>query len=191
MPSMMLNTVRACSIAAMLPMASAACTDTSDNTASVEAQTNMLSSKPSQARDDGMTNAVAKRDPASGEPDVAQWAGIYTYAFNGGSNAAGTQTVVTYTLELSAAACTLTAQGYQTDETVLCTSKPIADGVDVAFRSFGDGEPTDKYGNAVYSAGDLLFSLQRKDGKIVTRWKGYPLPDDKPHPIGVYFENRS
>lgn len=173
----------------MLAMGSAACTDTSDKTSAVETQTNVLPSEPSQARDDGMNNAVAKRDPAPGGPGAAQWAGTYTYAFNGGSNAAGTQTVVTYTLQLSAATCTLTAEGYQTGETVLCTSKPIADDVDVAFRSFGDGEPTDKYGNAVYSVGDLLFSLQRKDGKILTRWKGYPLPDDKPHPIGVYFHN--
>ncbi|MES3154071.1 DUF5991 domain-containing protein [Sphingomonas faeni] len=182
-------TVRACGIAAMLTIATAACSATSDNTSSIEIGANVGAPAPEVASLVTNGDGIAEPNRTPTSPGTAQWAGTYTYAFNGGANAAGTETVVTYTLNLSAASCKLTAEGYQTDETVLCSTKPIADGIDVAFKSYADGGLTDKYGNAVYSVGDPLFSLQRKDGRILTHWKGYPLPDDKPHPIGVYFHN--
>lgn len=188
MASAMVTTVRACGIAAMLTIAAASCSAADDNSSSINAQANIASSAPDTVRNEPISNDVAGNDSVPITPGPA-WAGHYTYAFNGGANAAGTETVITYTLDLSAAGCKLTAEGYQTDETVLCATKPIADGIDVAFKSYGDGGLTDQYGNAVYSVGDPLFSLQRRDGKILTHWKGYPLPDDKPHPIGVYFQN--
>lgn len=187
MPSVVDISAQACGIAALLTMSTAACSANSDNTSSIETQTNGSPPASHAMRLPASSTDGDRSDLTPTRFGANQWAGTYTYAFNGGANAAGTQTVVTYTLELTVATCKLTAQGYQTDEIVLCSTKPITDGIDVAFKSYGDGELTDKYGNAVYSVGDPLFSLQRVEGKIVTRWKGYPLPDDQPHPVGVYF----
>lgn len=128
-------------------------------------------------------------DAAAASAPSAQdgWSGRYHYAFSDGANAAGTGVTVTYTLVLTPSSCRFTAEGYQTDETILCSTKAAASGLDVAFKSYDDGKTTDKYGNAVYSVGDPLFSLERSGGKLLTHWKGYPLPDEKPHPKGVYF----
>ena len=118
---------------------------------------------------------------------AADWSGRYRYEFSDGANAAGTAVIVSYELVITPKSCRLRAEGYQTDETILCGVTPRASGIEITFKSYGDGGVTDKYGNAVYSVGDPLFALERRGGKLLTRWKGYPLPDDKAHPAGMYF----
>ena len=47
-------------------------------------------------------------------------------------------------------------------------------------------------GNAVYQPGQVLFSLQRQSGRIVTHWQAYPLPDERPHkPTVAFVRSRS
>ncbi|PTQ60054.1 hypothetical protein C8J45_1135 [Sphingomonas sp. PP-CE-3G-477] len=130
------------------------------------------------ATSDAVTKTV---EPSS------DWNGRYSYEFGGWANAAGTAATVAYTLTLTALSCKFSAEGYQIDETIACTTKRGARGIDIAFKSYSDGGTTDKYGNAVYAVGDPLFSLENKEGKLITRWKGYVLPDDKPHGPAVYF----
>jgi hypothetical protein len=138
-----------------------------------------------------VATSACSRAPAGANAGAAvqagDWSGRYVYTFGAGKNVAGTAMVVTYTLTLTGSSCRFSAEGYQTDETILCSARPVPTGVDVAFKSYADGKTTDKYGNAVYSPGDPLFSLEKAGGKILTHWKGYPLPDEKPHPKGVYF----
>lgn len=131
--------------------------------------------------------ATATAACASPAPAKADWSGRYHYDFNAGRNAAGTGMVVSYTLTLTQSACRLTAEGYQTDETILCEAKQTPAGLDIGFKSYGNGKTTDAYGNAEYSVGQALFTLQNKGGKTLTAWKAYPLPDEKPHPTAVYF----
>jgi hypothetical protein len=120
-------------------------------------------------------------------PSQASLDGTYRYAFDGGRNAGGDATVVTYTLVLTPTTCRFSAEGYQTDEDILCTATRTPERVDVAFKSYADGSTNDAYGNAVYSVGDSLFALERNGAQVFTRWKGYTLPDEKPHRPAVYF----
>ncbi len=130
--------------------------------------------------------AVAAPAPVA-QASPAGWDGAYHYAFDGGRNAGGDATVVTYTLMLTPTTCRFSAEGYQTDEDITCTATRTSDRVDVAFKSYADGSTNDAYGNAVYSVGDSLFALERNGAQVFTRWKGYTLPDEKPHRPAVYF----
>lgn len=136
------------------------------------------------ARRPSSTPTVATR-PVS--PPGAGWTGRYTYEYDGGKTVGGSAVIVGYTLTIGPSTCRLDASGFQTDETILCTTRPAGSTIDVLFRSYGDGATTDRYGNPVYSVGDPLFALERRDGRLLTRWKGYALPDEKPRPPGVFF----
>lgn len=126
-----------------------------------------------------------KHPQASSSPSA--WYGRYVYEFDGGRNAAGTGVVVTYTLNLGPSSCLLSAEGYQTDETIRCAARPNATGLDIQFKSYGDGRVVDLRGNAVYQVGQTLFTLQRSGARILTDWRAYTLPDEAPHSKGVYF----
>lgn len=159
--------------AAVAPMVSA------NSAAAVsDAVSTTRASRPTVAASGVGTNTVG---PAS------DWNGRYLYEFGGGANTAGTAVTVAYTLTLTPSSCTFSAEGYQTDETIACTTKRDARAIDIAFRSYSDGGVTDRYGNAVYAVGDPLFSLENKNGTLITHWKGYALPDDKPHGPAVFF----
>ncbi len=134
-------------------------------------------------------SAPSTRASAHASVDTpATWSGRYGYEFGDGCNAAGTGVTVSYRLTLAPGMCRFTAQGYQTDDTILCTAAPHANATDIRFKSYGDGKLTDKYGNPEYAVGDHLFMLEHDGARLLTTWKGYPLPDDKPHPKGVYFK---
>ena len=117
----------------------------------------------------------------------SSWTGSYAYSYSAGKNKAQTGVVVDYKLELKPGKCVFSAEGYQTDEIILCTTMSLPSGLAVKFKSYGDGKVTDLRGNAVYSVGDTLFALEKKGGEIVTHWEGYPLPDDKPHRPTIDF----
>lgn len=143
-----------------------------------------------QANDAPAVRATGRPQAQPGtqvQPDAAAWNGRYLYEFDGGRNAADTGVVVTYTLVLAPSRCRLTAEGYQTDETIDCDARPSPAGLDILFKSYGDGRTVDARGNAVYQVGQKLFVLQRSGAQFLTDWRAYPLPDDAPHPKGVYF----
>ncbi len=115
------------------------------------------------------------------------WDGHYAYSYSAGRNVGGTGVVVNYGLTLDPKTCVFTAEGYQTDETIRCSTKASAGKIDVDFATYGDGKLTDLRGNAVYQPGDVLFSLERRGAQVVTHWQAYPLPDDAPHKPAVDF----
>ena len=117
----------------------------------------------------------------------SRWATHYVYSYAAGANAAGTGVVVDYDLVLAPSKCVFTAEGYQTDDTIRCTARATGDKVDIAFKSYGDGTTKDARGASEYSVGETLFSLERRGGSVLTHWRGYPAPDDKPHPPEVDF----
>jgi hypothetical protein len=121
------------------------------------------------------------------------WAGDYTYAADLGRNAADTGMVVEYTLHLQGSTCTLQAEGYQTDESLLCTVQPVGSALEIRFRSFADGTTKNSYGNEPYHPGQPLFTLTHTpNGRIVTRWGAYqPASNsDAPTHQGFYFSAR-
>lgn len=167
----------------------AACSRTSDGTAAAEPANAPVAAAGTVPDTATVQPApVAEASPAAAPATApAAWDGTYTYAFDGGQNAGGSATVVTYTLALTPTSCRFSADGYQTDEDIMCTATRTPNSVNVAFKSYADGGTTDRYGNAVYSVGDPLFALERNGAKVFTRWKGYTLPDEKPHRPAVYF----
>jgi len=127
--------------------------------------------------------------PATAAVDPSPWKGRYVYEFAGGATVGGSPIVATYTLTLDRSTCHFQAEGFQTDEDIVCTTLPSGDTLDVRFKSYGNGQLEDKYGNAVYHVGDSLFILSNQGSKLITHWTGYPLPDDRPHSPGVYFHH--
>jgi hypothetical protein len=117
----------------------------------------------------------------------ADWAGDYTYEADFGRNAGGTGMVVTYQLHLQGTACTLSADGYQTDEQLLCTVHAEGSTLDVRFRSYADGGQKNIYGIAPYRPGESLFTLMHTPrGRLITGWGPY-LSNDTSHTSAVRF----
>lgn len=120
----------------------------------------------------------------------ADWAGDYTYDADLGRNAADTGMVVTYDLHLHGTTCTLTADGYQTDESLLCAVAPHGASLDILFHSFADGATKNNRGNEPYHRGQTLFSLTHSaHGRILTRWSAYTPAsnNDTPPRPSLYF----
>jgi len=130
---------------------------------------------------------LAHLSPAMADAAPGGWNGRFHYVFDGGRTVGGSGIVVSYTLVLSPGSCRFTARGFQTDEDIVCTARATPGKLAVAFRRYGDGGTTDRYGNAVYAVGDTLFALERRGGRVITRWKGYTLPDERLHRPAVYF----
>lgn len=127
--------------------------------------------------------------PATAAVDPLPWKGRYIYEFAGGATAGGSPIVVTYTLTLDRSTCHFQAEGFQTDEDIVCTTLTSGDTLDVRFKSYGNGQLEDKYGNPVYYVGNSLFTLSKQGSMLITHWTGFSLPDDRPHSPGVYFHH--
>jgi hypothetical protein len=116
------------------------------------------------------------------------WAGVFDYQQNAGQNVPGQAIIVDYRLNLGTAAkpqCTLAMEGYQTDETIICTAFATGNGLAVLFKSYEDGSVLNKYGVAEYKPGGVLFTLFRSGPSIKTMWGD--LATNVPLSSGAYF----
>ncbi len=112
----------------------------------------------------------------------AAWHGEYVY-----EHGAGTGTVIEYRVQLGADVCRITAQGFQTDEVILCRAAARPGNlIDVSFVSYGDGAVTNAYGVQPYQTGERLFSLSSRNGAIWTGWGAYS-PFENRRPVGRHF----
>jgi hypothetical protein len=117
-----------------------------------------------------------------------RWTGKYVFDLTFESQTAkATRQWAEYRLTLKPDSCLFNARDAHADEVIRCTTAETGDQLDIRFLSYGDGSTVDSRGNAVYQPGDPLFTLIARKGQILTAWKGYPLPDEKPHTLGVYF----
>lgn len=129
--------------------------------------------------------ALGIASPALAVP--APWIGTYVFEESLGPNLTATvQQFVTHQLSLTAGDCRLRAQGLQTDEEIRCTAQPRGSGLELRFRSFGDGRLTNKYGTKVYEVGAPLLTLSRPGGKLTTRFQAYRV-SLKTKAAGAYF----
>lgn len=134
--------------------------------------------------------AVAALSVVSGSTVAApvRWTGVFAYDLaSGGHKAGAAREWAEYRLTLKPDSCMFTARGTYGEETIRCTATEKDDGLDIRFLSYGNGKVVDERGNAVYAPGDTLFRLLAVKDRVLTLWTGYPLPDEKPHPLGVYF----
>ncbi len=130
--------------------------------------------------------ALATALLAGGAGAAGDWQGRYRWEAEGGRTAGGTGIVVTYDLALgppgARGGCVLTAQGFQTDERILCKAEAGARGLTIAFHSYGDGRTVNRFGVAVHEPGEPLFTLTRGEaGGLTTHLQGLrPLNEGGP-----------
>jgi Family of unknown function (DUF5991) len=101
------------------------------------------------------------------------WDGTYVYEQGLGKGAGGISLFVTHTLTIDGPQCRLKAEGYQTDEHILCKATAKGDALEVAFVSFRDRGVINRFGVKEYDADQPLFTLTRQGDAIATTWQGY------------------
>lgn len=113
------------------------------------------------------------------------WAGRYSFENGLGRNAGGYYMTVAHRLTIGARGCRLDAEGYQTDDHILCRAVPAGNTLSVNFVSYADGKVANQYGTILYRPGQTLFTLNRTPRGIVTRWGAYQ--PDATRGAGKYF----
>jgi len=114
------------------------------------------------------------------------WNGAYLYEHELGEGAGGISNIVEYDLTIADDKCTLDIVGFQTDDHLLCTTKPSGDSVAIAFKSYTDGATKNALGVTAYEVGSALFSLSRKNDSLTTQWQSL-VPDGLEKLPGEYF----
>ena len=127
--------------------------------------------------------------PAQAAPD---WQGRYRYEHDAGLTEGGSSAHVTYELVIGPAGarggCRLSARGFQTDERIVCQTKPDGQTLTVSFYRYEDGRTVNKYGVAVYKPGESLFTLSRADGAgLLTRWQSLEPDGESVSGSGAFF----
>lgn len=119
---------------------------------------------------------------------IQGWYGNYHYSESLGRDALGQGITISveHDLTIGRNGCRLHAEGYQTDTTIRCIATPRGDRLQVTFLSYGDGSLLNVYGNRIYSVGQVLFTLSRDSGGMVTTWGAYA-PTDRKAPPARYF----
>ena len=103
-----------------------------------------------------------------------EWGGLYRYNANFGRNAGGTTMRVTYEIAIEDGPtpdAEITADGYQTGNTVLCNTRQKGNSLELRFLSYPDGKMENDFGVKLYEKGDVLITLTRvtKAGKTTYR----------------------
>lgn len=134
--------------------------------------------------------SIATMAPAAEEG----WTGRYVYEADYGRTAGGTPVIVRYTIVFDAKTpgrATLSADGFQTDETLFCDVKADGRVATLSFRGHEDGRLTNAYGVSVFRPGEALIRLERRGSadasSLVTHWLAYRGLDDRRPPAGNYF----
>ncbi|HTF98920.1 MAG TPA: DUF5991 domain-containing protein [Cellvibrio sp.] len=115
-----------------------------------------------------------------------QWNGIYEYEALLGENAAEDKIIIQYQLILTKDNCKVTAEGYQTDEKIICTSENQGKDLIIKFKSYEDGSTKNAYGVSVYGPDSTLFKLSYTKDTIKTTWEA--LSPGESYSAGTYFE---
>lgn len=115
------------------------------------------------------------------------WQGSYMFEQSLGQNLTKEVALfVNHRVQIGPKSCRIDAEGYQTDEHLLCTAIPRGDAIELRFRSYADGSVVNRYGVKLYKVGQPLFTLSHKDGQLMTTWQGYIGKPDPALP-GSYF----
>jgi Family of unknown function (DUF5991) len=136
-----------------------------------------------------MASACMANDP------VSPWLGEYQFEGHGGNTAGGSPIMMEITLTISKPgsndSCKLHMQGFQKDETIFCTTTGTDSKLDVRFKTYDDGRIVNAYDVARYKVSEVLFSLEKTDGKdkktrYVPHWAAY-VPFDNMDIGGKYY----
>jgi len=113
------------------------------------------------------------------------WNGTYTYQAVLGENIAEDKMIIDYVFKLHNKKCTVTSQGYQTDEKIICAIEKSGNDLSVKFMSYENGSTKNIYDVEVYPAISVLFTLTDKKPDLITNWG--TLAPDASFTIGEHF----
>lgn len=116
------------------------------------------------------------------------WTGAYQFDEDGGKTAGGSAINIYHILEIRESAdglmATLKSNGFQTSVDLICTAKTENNKLFIYFAGYGEDNVFEKY-----TEGDLLLTLEKKDGKILTFWGKFLPSIEKNEKSGkVYFQ---
>ena len=103
-----------------------------------------------------------------------EWGGLYRYNANFGRNAGGTTMRVTYEIAIEDGPtpdAEITADGYQTGNTVLCNTRQKGNSLELRFLSYPDGKMENQFGVKLYKKNDLLITLTRVTSAGKTKYR--------------------
>lgn len=127
------------------------------------------------------------------------WNGEYTSYVSGGQTRGGSPIMMNITLtidkHISAETCKIELSGFQTYESIFCTTALNNDRLVVMFKSHQDGRLVNRADVMVYKVGDILFSLdqgivrgKKKTIRYLAHWGAYtPFGIDRKN-VKDYFE---
>ncbi|HEX8843025.1 MAG TPA: DUF5991 domain-containing protein [Pyrinomonadaceae bacterium] len=103
------------------------------------------------------------------------WAGRYEHTANLGRTAGGTGIVVSYAITiLPDNTATIQANGYQTDDEILCEVRERGNKASLYFKSYPNGGELNQFGVQLYKKGDFILSLERINSRrFRVRWGKY------------------
>ena len=120
-----------------------------------------------------------------------EWLGNYSFDEDGGKTAGGSAIFVSHEINIvesdDGLIATIQSNGFQTSKDLICTTKIEGDKLLVYFDGYGENNVFENY-----EKGDLLLTLQRKNGKsgaeILTFWgKFQPIVPKNEKTGKVYF----
>lgn len=115
------------------------------------------------------------------------WDGEYQFAGLGGETGGGSPIMMDITLTIKKSGsdgyCFLYADGFQTTDRIVCSLTDNGNKLEVKFKSYEDGKILNGHNVAVYKVGEILFVLEKKEGKdkkirYIPHWASYVPFDD-------------
>jgi hypothetical protein len=114
-----------------------------------------------------LTVSHAAQKPGQLSGQSAGWQGDYSFGEVGGKN---TGMVIQYSLKIYTAnkmlLADIDADGFQTQLRITCSSKIEGNRIHIYFKNYRQENLFE-----IYKPGELLLSMERKRGKILTYWQ--------------------
>lgn len=119
------------------------------------------------------------------------FSGKYHFLADFGKTVGSSSILVNYDLGISGDKCTLSVQGFQIADELLCSVRRVSDKkIEILFKSFADGSLDGGYPVQIYKVNELLFSLHRDGEKLFTEW-GTLIAENPFAKKGIYFRQVS
>ena len=116
-----------------------------------------------------------------------EWEGEYLYQDQLGKSFGGSPIVIDMNLRIKADdSCSLVVNGYQISEKIICRAVSDSVGKQITFVSYDNGKIENEYGVQQYQVGEVLFSLEHLQDKVLTTWQSLK-PDNIEKTKGSFF----
>lgn len=103
--------------------------------------------------------------------ELSAWNGTYDFLEDDGTTVGGTPIKILYTLRIDGESCSLRREGFQTDNTVFCSTSGTSAKISVHFVSAIDEQGKERV--TALAVGETLLQLRRGPGidELLTEWR--------------------